>query len=99
MPSAMSSLVSAIDWKVPVQLAFGGLAGVLFKYFLDKRLLRKKLERLRVHTRRSDYSAAVCDTSLGAVRISYGAKTFDNLLLYEFELINISDSTARDPPF
>lgn len=91
--------LGGIDWKVVVQLLLGGVVGTLLTYFLNQRAARRKFPRLRVRTHLSDYSAAACDPSLGTIHISYRGRSFSKLLLYEFELVNVSARTAQDTQF
>ncbi|MGJ4882985.1 hypothetical protein [Bradyrhizobium sp. HKCCYLRH1065] len=77
----------------------GGLAGAALTYLLNQRLARRKQARLQLTTDRVDYSLASRDEQLKELRVSYRGNEFDNLLLYQIRIENVSTKTISRTPF
>ena len=77
----------------------GGAAGATLTYLLNQRLARRKQARLQLTTERVDYSLASRDEQLKGLRVSYRGNEFDNLLLYQFRIENVSARTIPRTPF
>ena len=77
----------------------GGLAGAVLTYLLNQRATRRKQPRLLLAVQRVDYSISSKDEQLENLRVSYGGQTFDNLLLFQMEVNNVSDRTVQGTPF
>jgi hypothetical protein len=77
----------------------GGLAGATLTYLLNQRIARRKRAKLQLTTERVDYSLASRDEQLKELRVSYRGNEFDNLVLYQFRIENVSTRTIPSTPF
>jgi hypothetical protein len=77
----------------------GGLAGATLTYLLNQRIARRKQARVLLTTERVDYSIAASDKQLKDLRVSYKGDEFDNLLLYQVSVENVSARTIQKTPF
>ncbi len=94
-----SALLSQIDWKVIAQVVSGGVAGAMLTFILNQTVARKRLAQINVSVSRTDYSIPANDTDLRSVEVSYGGRTFEKLLLYEFTVRNVSTRATKVTPF
>jgi hypothetical protein len=86
-------------FKVVAPWLTGGLAGATLTYFLNQRIARRKQATLLLTTERVDYSLAARDEQLKELRVSYRGNEFDNLLLYQISIENVSSRTIQKTPF
>jgi hypothetical protein len=91
----------ATGWRAFIVVApwlTGGLAGAVLTYALNQRAARKKQPGVIVRTRQVDYSLQARDTGLKELRVSYDGEGFDNLLLFQVDIENISTKTVGNVP-
>jgi hypothetical protein len=77
----------------------GGVAGAALGYALNQRNARKKLPRLLMRTDRVDYSIPSRDQTLQDLRVSYEGKSYENLLLFQLDIENVSSRSITSSPF
>jgi hypothetical protein len=85
-------------FKVVAPWLTGGLAGATLTYFLNQRIARRKQARLLLTSQRVDYSLAARDEHLKDLHVSYEGQEFDNLLLYQLIVENVSGKTVQKSP-
>jgi hypothetical protein len=85
-------------FKVIAPWLTGGLAGAMLTYLLNQRLARRKQAKVLVKTERVDYSIAASDEHFKELRVSYGGTEFDNLLLFQLSIENVSSRTIQRAP-
>jgi hypothetical protein len=96
-PPPEAQLLPSWIWdivKTGGPLVTGGLAGAFLTYFLNQRSARRKQAKLLVTTQRVDYSIAARDQQLKDLRVSFRGQGFDNLLLYQVAIENVSNKTV-----
>jgi hypothetical protein len=76
----------------------GGLAGAILTYMLNQRSARRSQAGLVVRSRRVDYSFTGTHENLKELRVSYGGEAFDDLALYQIDVVNESSKTVADSP-
>jgi hypothetical protein len=77
----------------------GGLAGAILTYLLNQRVIRRRQAKILITIERVDYSLAARDEQLKELRVSYRGNEFDNLLLFQFLVKNISTKSVSCSPF
>ena len=85
-------------FKVVAPWLTGGLAGAILTYFLNQRTARRKQPRLILSILRVDYSIPSKDEQLNDLQVSYGGKSYENLLLYQVDIENVSGRTIGNSP-
>lgn len=86
-------------FKVITPLLTGGLAGATLTYILNQRNSRRKQARILLTTECIDYSVAGKDDHLNGIRVSYRGTEFNNIMLYEINIENVSIKTVPKCPF
>lgn len=76
----------------------GGLAGAILTYLLNQRSARRKQPRLILSTVRVDYSIPSKDEQLKDLQVSYGGKSYENLMLFQVDVENVSGRTIGKSP-
>ncbi len=85
-------------FKIVAPWLTGGVAGATLTFLLNQRAARRKQARVLVTTERVDYSLAARDDQLKELRVSYCGTEYDSLLLYRFNIGNISTKTVQKSP-
>jgi hypothetical protein len=85
-------------FKIIAPWLTGGLAGAILTYLLNQRIARRRQARILVTTERVDYSVAAKDEQLRELRVSYRGNEFENLLLFQITLENVSSRTVQRSP-
>jgi hypothetical protein len=97
MPSWFAELWDLI--KIVAPWLTGGLAGATLTYLLNQRIAVRKQARLSVNTEQIEYSLGASDEHFKQLRVSYKGNEFENLMLYQIEIRNISSKTISKTPF
>src|SRR5690349_14759646 len=95
----VATFLTKIDWKVALQLGFGGLAGSILTFVLNQRAGRAKQPRLLVTATKTDYAVHAHGSTLKPIQVSYDGEAFEKLMLYECAVRNVSTRSAASAPF
>ncbi|CAG0926700.1 hypothetical protein PLCT1_00128 [Planctomycetaceae bacterium] len=76
----------------------GGLAGAILTNLISLRNQRKRTPRLLIRSEQVDFSLTQRDSSLEGLRVSYAGATYDNLILFQVSLENISTKSTGPCP-